>query len=360
MKRALVLAQRVLGSTSPNPAVGAVIVKDGYVVGEGATNPPGGTHAEIVALKNAGSQAKGATLYTTLEPCNFYNRTPPCTTAIIQAEIKEVQAAALDPNPKISGGGKADLEAMGIPVYVGQGSAEVSELYEAFAKHVKVKTPFVTAKFAVSLDGKMATSTGHSQWITGPSARSLAQDSRRTNDAIMVGINTILRDNPRLTARGKEGSPLKRQPIRVILDSNCRTPVESNVLREVGTTIIATTSRHPSAITKLRAVGAEVLSLPPTNGLVNLEVLLKELGLRGVVSLFVEGGGTVLGSLFDLKMVDKVMAFIAPIIIGGKAASSPVEGSGAKLLSHAIKLRDVNVERIDDDLLVKGYPISRS
>ena len=357
MKRALALAHRVLGSTSPNPAVGAVIVKDGSVVGEGATNPPGESHAEIVALQNAGIQAKGATLYTTLEPCNFYNRTPPCTTAIIQAGIKEVQAAALDPNPKINGGGKADLEAMGIPVYVGQGSAEARELYEAFAKHIKIKIPFVTAKFAVSLDGKIATSTGHSQWITGPSARSLAQDSRRTSDAIMVGINTILRDNPRLTARGKEGSPLYRQPIRVILDSNCRTPVESNVLREVGTTIIATTSRHPSTATRLRAVGAEVLSLPAANGFVDLEVLLKELGLRGVMSLFVEGGGTVLGSLFDLKMVDKVMAFIAPMIIGGKAASSPVEGNGAKLLSHAIRLRDVKVERIEDDLLVKGYPI---
>ena len=360
MKRALALAREVLGTTSPNPAVGAVIVKEGRIIAEGATRPPGQSHAEVVALEEAGREARGATLYITLEPCCFLGRTPACTKAIIDAGIEEVHLALLDPNPRVNGRGRAELEAAGVEVRLGEDEEEAGELYEAFAKHIKTGTPFVTAKFAMSLDGKIATRTGHSQWITGEAARSLVQEWRRTSDAVMVGVNTALRDDPRLTARGKDGRPLEHQPLRVVVDSHGRTSTHSQLLKEPGRTLVATANTEASQVTRLEAAGAEVLQLPEKGGLVDLGSLLEDLGRRGVVSLLVEGGGTLLGSFFDRGLVDRVTAFIAPAIIGGAGAPSPVEGQGADLLSETFKLRDVSVDQVGDDLLVKGYPIPRS
>ncbi len=361
MRRALALAGKALGTTSPNPSVGAVIVRDGIVVGEGFTQPPGQAHAEVVALQQAGQGSRDASLYVTLEPCCTYGRTPPCTQAIIAAGISEVHVATTDPNPRVNGKGLSELEAAGIKVYRGDGEEEAGEMYEAFARHVNTGLPFVTAKFAMSLDGKIATHTGDSKWVTGPLARGHVQEMRRTCDAIMVGVNTVLRDNPRLTARDMNGSLLSRQPLRVILDSKARTPTDAILLGEPGLTFIAVTrSAADGRIAALREAGAEVLQFPETaERMVDPCALLQALGARGVVSLLVEGGGTLLGSLFDLGMVDKVAAFVAPKIIGGISAPSPVGGRGSLNMSQVVDIERAKVEQVGDDVLIIGYPSAR-
>jgi len=296
MQRAVELAYEVIGSTSPNPAVGAVLVKDGVEIGVGATQPPGQDHAEIVALKQASDQVRGATLYTTLEPCCTWGRTPPCTQAIIAAGIAEVRFAVIDPNPSVSGNGRSELEAAGIRV-VEEDAEGAKELYEAFAKHIESATPFVTVKYAMTLDGKIATHTGDSKWVTGPEARGYVQTMRRICDAILVGVNTALTDDPYLTARGDDGTPLERQPLRVVLDSVCHTPVRSVMLGQPGSTLIATTEAAPDArVLALEQAGAEVVVLPSgEDRRVDLRALMEHLGSRGVVNLLVEGGGRCTG-----------------------------------------------------------------
>ena len=357
MKRALTLAGSALGTTSPNPAVGAVVVKDEVVVGEGFTLPPGQAHAEIVALGRAGELAKRAALYVTLEPCCSYGRTPPCTKAIVAAGISEVHVGTTDPNPKVNGKGVSELKAAGVAVHIGEGEKQAKGLIEAFGKYVTTGVPYVTAKFAMSLDGKIATYTGDSKWVTGPPARSYVREMRRTSDAIMVGINTVLRDNPRLTARDEMGRPLDRQPLRVILDSRARTPPDSLLLKEPGHTIIATTEPPGDSLAALTDLGAEVLRLPAAgDGMVDPWSLLQVLGARDVVSVLVEGGSALLGSLFDLGLVDKVAAFIAPVVIGGHDAPSPVGGVGRTTMSQVLRLERVTLEKVGDDILVVGYP----
>ena len=357
MRRALALARQAVGSVSPNPAVGAVVVRDGVIVGEGFTRPPGQGHAEIGALAQAGSRAKGATLYTTLEPCCHYGRTPPCTDAIIAAGIGQVIAAAIDPNPQVAGKGMAALQAAGIATAFAEIDG-VRELYEAFAKHIATGQPFVTAKFAMSLDGKIATYSGDSQWITGPQARARVQRLRRESDAIMVGINTLLADDPLLTAREPDGSPRPAQPLRVVLDSHCRTPPTARMLGEPGATLIATVPEAPAeAAAGLRAAGAEVLPVAAdAAGMVDIGEVLAELGRRGIVSLLVEGGGITLGTLFDRGLVDKVYVFIAPVIIGGRQAASPIEGHGAARMAEAWPVTQTRMEQIGPDWLIVGYP----
>ena len=356
MKRALALAHAAVGRNSPNPSVGAVVVKEGRIVGEGATLPPGEGHAEWVALRQAGDAAKGADLYTTLEPCCFQGKTPPCTSVILAAGVEKVYASILDPNPKIDGRGAAQLRRAGVEVHLGKGAQEAGLMYEGFAKFITTGLPFVTAKYAMSLDGKIATFEGDSQWITGPASRRLVHQRRRASDAIMVGINTAVRDNPKLTARDDEGNSLDRQPLRVVVDSEGRTPTDATMLREPGRTLIATCKASEEAATCLEKAGAEVVSLPERDGYVDLEALLEELGRREVVNLLVEGGGTLMGSFFDQGLVDKAWAFIAPIIVGGRDALSPVEGRGVGLMSKAMSLRCPQVERVGDDVLVTGYP----
>ena len=361
MERALELARSVLGSTSPNPSVGAVLVKNGVEIGSGATSPPGQNHAEINALQQAGNEARGSTLYTTLEPCCIFGRTPPCTKSIIAAGITQVNVAAIDPNSRIAGRGCAELKNAGVEVLVGEQAEAAQALYEAFAKHIKTGIPFVNVKFAMSLDGKIATSAGDSKWITGVESRTWVQQIRRESDAILVGVNTVLADDPKLTARDPHGGPLPRQPLRVVADSHCRTPPTAQVLHQPGTTLIATTQQAPkSCIGQLIESGAEVLTLPAEDGRVSLEALLVELGCRDVVSLMVEGGGALLGSLFDTGLVDKVFAFIAPVVIGGDAAASPVEGRGAEYMAQALKIDRANMRVIGVDWLVVGYPQVKS
>ncbi len=346
-----------MGTTSPNPAVGAVIVKEGIVLGEGYTLPPGQNHAEISALNEAGPKARGASLYVTLEPCCTYGRTPPCTQAIIEASIAEVHVAIRDPNPSVNGKGLAELEAAGITVYAGEEEEAAREVSEAFAKHVNTGLPFVTAKFAMSLDGKIATHTGDSKWITGVAARTYVQDIRRTSDAIAVGVNTVLRDDPQLTVRDAKGKSLERQPLRVIFDGTARTPPNARLLKEPGHTLIAVTEAPVERTHSLKDAGAEVLQLPTSNGRnIDPRALFKELGNRGLLSILVEGGGTLLGSLFDDHLVDKIAAFIAPVIIGGQNAPSAVGGNGVANMTESLRLQRVRAEQLGEDLLVIGYP----
>jgi diaminohydroxyphosphoribosylaminopyrimidine deaminase/5-amino-6-(5-phosphoribosylamino)uracil reductase len=357
MQRAVELAQEVVGSTSPNPAVGAVLVKDGIEIGVGATQPPGQDHAEIVAMKQASDQARGATLYTTLEPCCTWGRTPPCTKAIIAAGIAEVHFAVIDPNPNVSGNGRDELAAAGITV-VEEDAEGAKELYESFAKHIATSTPFVTVKYAMTLDGKIATHTGDSKWVTGPEAREFVQKMRRVCDAILVGVNTALTDDPYLTARDDAGTPLERQPLRVVLDSVCHTPVNSAMLKQPGSTLIATTESAPdSRVLALEQAGAEVVVLPSGyDRRVDLKALLSHLGSRGVVNLLVEGGGSVHGAFFDMGLVDKVYAFVAPLIVGGETSLSPVEGSGVVMMGDAWSLTGTRTQQIGPDWLIIGYP----
>ena len=357
MKRALGLARQALGTTSPNPAVGAVLVRDGAIVGEGHTQPPGRSHAEIVALQAAGETSCGASLYVTLEPCCVYGRTPPCTQAILAAGVQEVHVSSLDPNPRVNGRGVQEMERAGTTVVLGEEQETSGELYEAFAKHISTRMPFVTAKFASSLDGKIATRTGDSRWITGSQARLHVHQMRAASDAIMVGVNTVLRDNPQLTARDEQGNALSVQPLRVILDSTGRTPRDARLLGEPGHTLVAVASGASAARAGLEAAGAEVLEVPATaEGRVDPYSLLRTLGERGIVSVLVEGGGTLLGSLFDSGLVDKAVGFVAPAIIGGSSAPSPVGGEGPALMSQITRLARTRVETVGDDIMVVGYP----
>ena len=358
MTRAIELARFALGSTSPNPAVGAVVVKNGAVVGEGYTLPPGQRHAEIGALNQAGLAARGATLFCTLEPCCHHGRTPPCTDAIIAAGIRRVEYAVGDPNPRVDGGGVAALRNAGVSVEHSPNPA-ADELYEAFAKHVTTGRPFVVAKFAMSLDGKIATRTGASQWITGPKARARVQQMRKELDGIMVGIGTALADDPQLTARDADGEPLPSnlQPVRVVVDSSGRTPPGARMLRLPGRTIIATSAGvNRKRVAGLEDAGADVREFPGSDGRVKLPALLEFLGGQGVMSVLVEGGGQVLGAMLDAKLIDRVEAFVAPMLIGGAGAPSPIAGGGATVIADALRLERTRIESIGPDWLITGYP----
>jgi diaminohydroxyphosphoribosylaminopyrimidine deaminase / 5-amino-6-(5-phosphoribosylamino)uracil reductase len=359
MQRALALARQALGRVSPNPAVGAVLVRSGRVVGEGCTQPPGGPHAEIVALGQAGEAARGAALYVSLEPCCHHGRTPPCTEAIIAAGVAEVHLATLDPDPNVNGSGRDQLAAAGIAVHVGEGEEEARRLNEAYIKHRTTGLPFVIAKFAASLDGRIAAASGQSRWISGPQTREWAHQQRVAVDAILVGVNTILVDDPQLTAR-PGGQEAERQPLRVVADSRGRTPPTARLLQGPGRVLIATSGRSdPSWRATMEAAGAEVLVLPCDGASLDLGALLRTLGERGILSLLVEGGGVLLGSLFDQGLVDKVQAVIAPLIIGAAEAPAAVAGRGAHRLADAWRLRGVTVERLGEDVLVTGYPEKR-
>ncbi len=358
MARAIDLARHALGSTSPNPAVGAVITRDGVIVGEGYTLPPGQRHAEIGALQQAGAAARGATLYCTLEPCCHHGRTPPCTDAIIDAGVKRVVYAVGDPNPRVSGGGESALQAAGVTVEM-EPEPRAEELYEAFAKHITTGLPFVVAKFAMSLDGKIATRTGASQWITGPAARARVQEMRKELDGIMVGIGTALADDPQLTARDNDGVPLEPnlQPVRVVVDSRGRIPPGALMLKQPGRTIIATGGGvDRSSKSRLEDSGAEVVEFPGASGRVDLAGLVVYLGGEGLVSVMVEGGGQLLGAMLDGMLIDRVDAFIAPMLIGGAGAPSPIAGGGAAAIGDALQLDRTRVESIGPDWLITGYP----
>jgi diaminohydroxyphosphoribosylaminopyrimidine deaminase/5-amino-6-(5-phosphoribosylamino)uracil reductase len=347
-----------MGYSSPNPAVGAVVVKDGLAVGMGYTQPVGCEHAEAMALRQAGDKAQGATMYVTLEPCPHYGRTSPCTEAIIDARISDVHIALLDPNPVVSGGGVRRLNEKGIKTHVGMCQQEAYEINEAYVKHITTGLPFVVAKFAMSLDGKIATKTGDSKWITREETRKYAHALRHTVDAIMVGVNTIVADNPRLTAKGcgGRGGVGKKQPLRLIIDSKGKVPLNSRIFEPPGEVLLAVVAPFDCVKkAKFTEVGAEVVELPAERGSVNIVELLKLLGKREIITVLVEGGGKLLGSLFDHQLVDKVLTFISPIIIGGCEAIS-VGGNGVDNMAKALRLTRVDIKTFGDDILVSGYP----
>ena len=355
MVRALELAWSAVGLTSPNPPVGAVLVREGRVVGEGFTQPAGEDHAEVVALNRAGDLARGATLYVTLEPCSHYGRTPPCTDAINAAGVAEVHVSTIDRNPRVSGSGIEQLRRAGITVHVGEGQHQADELAAPHAMLVTAGRPLVTAKFAMSLDGKIATRSGDSKWITGEESRRYVHELRARSDAIMAGIGTVIADDPQLTARRSDGTPLPRQPLRVVADSSGRLPLRSALLRQPGETLVVMVSDSEEKRATLEGAGAEVLTVSAADGRVNLGTLFVELGLRGVTTVFVEGGAALLGSLFDAGLVDRVVAFMAPVIIGGDSALSPVGGVGVERMAEALRLSDVQIETFGEDVAVTGW-----
>ncbi|GAB6157711.1 bifunctional diaminohydroxyphosphoribosylaminopyrimidine deaminase/5-amino-6-(5-phosphoribosylamino)uracil reductase RibD [Desulfotomaculum varum] len=360
MQMALELAAKARGRTSPNPMVGAVIVKDGQVVGRGFHARAGSAHAEVVALAEAGRQARGATVYVTLEPCCHHGRTGPCTEALLKAGVQRVVAAMSDPNPLVAGKGLAVLQKAGVEVQCGLLEEEARRLNEVFIKYITTRRPFVVMKAATSLDGKIATAAGESKWITNTAARAYGHRLRDMYDAILVGVNTVLTDDPSLTARLPEGRG--KDPIRIILDSNARTPTAAKILTQLSAahTIIATTERAPvERRASLIAAGAEVLVVPGEGPRVDLVRLMEMLAEKEITSVLIEGGGQVNGAALTAGIVDKIVWFLAPKIIGGDRAPGPVRGQGILSLQDAVKLFDVSVERLDDDILITGYTAER-
>jgi diaminohydroxyphosphoribosylaminopyrimidine deaminase/5-amino-6-(5-phosphoribosylamino)uracil reductase len=368
MKLALRLAAKAAGRVSPNPMVGAVVVKSGKIVGRGYHRAYGLPHAEVEALRKAGAAAQGADLYVTLEPCNHQGKTPPCTQAVLSAGVRRVAMATRDPNPRVNGGGAEFLQDQGVQIEIGLLADEARRLNEAWFKWMETGLPFVVAKAACSLDGKIATAGGESRWLTGEQARSLGHQLRHELDAILVGVGTVLADDPQLTARppgrktenGKRKTENRaRDPIRVVLDSRLRLPLSAKLLHldSAASTWIACTPAAPKdKIREIRELGAEVLMLPSEpGGLVALKPLLAELGNRRVQSLLVEGGAETLGSFFDQRLVDKFYFFYAPKILGGKTAPGMLAGAGVKHLGNALQAKEMTVRKLGPDLLVTGY-----
>jgi diaminohydroxyphosphoribosylaminopyrimidine deaminase/5-amino-6-(5-phosphoribosylamino)uracil reductase len=356
MKLALRLAARGAGWVSPNPMVGAVVVKDGQVVGKGYHRRAGLPHAEVEALRSAGEAAQGADLYVTLEPCNHQGRTPPCTRAILAAGVRQVIIAARDPNPQVTGGGAEFLAEQGIDVTVGVLEAEARQLNEAWFYWVKTGRPWVMAKAACSLDGKIATATGESQWLTGETARAFGHRLRHQVDAILVGVGTVLADNPQLTARLPRGR--SQDPIRIILDSRLRLPLDAKLvtLNSQAPTWVATTGQAPpDTVRAMEDHGVQVLVLPADEGRVSLPALLQYLGERQVQSVLVEGGAETLGAFFDQRLVHQFHFFYAPKILGGVKAPAMVGGQGVTHLGEAHIVRNLSIRHLGVDLLVSGY-----
>ncbi|MBU4419257.1 MAG: bifunctional diaminohydroxyphosphoribosylaminopyrimidine deaminase/5-amino-6-(5-phosphoribosylamino)uracil reductase RibD [Candidatus Omnitrophica bacterium] len=352
MGLALKLALKAKGKTSPNPLVGALVVKAGKIIGRGFHAKAGFAHAEIVALDAAGKKAAGATLYVTLEPCAHTGRTPPCINRIIGSGIKEVVVGMIDPNPLNNGKGVTLLKQGNIKVKVGVLEERLKEINESFIKYITTRIPLITVKVAESLDGRIATRTGDSKWITSDKSRAFAHRIRKDYDAIMVGVNTVLRDNPSLNAWFSE-----KKLIKVIVDSNLSISENSNIFAGDSQVIIITLPSRPGQETENRkklAAKARILEVKEKAGQINLRDALKKLAQLQISNIIVEGGGTLIGSLFDEKLVDKVLFFISPKIIGGKDAVSSVMGNGVKRVDQAVKLQDLKIRRFGEDLLVQA------
>jgi diaminohydroxyphosphoribosylaminopyrimidine deaminase/5-amino-6-(5-phosphoribosylamino)uracil reductase len=358
MALALRLAAKGRGRTHPNPMVGAVVVAKGRIVGQGWHRRAGGPHAEVPALRAAGRRARGATRYVTLEPCSHTDkRTPPCVPRIVASNVKRVVVAMRDPNPRVQGRGLSALRRAGISASVGCLQREAERLNEAYGHWMRTGRPFVVLKAAMTLDGKIATADGDSQWITGSAARRDAHRLRAEVDAVMVGAGTVLRDDPRLTVRMGARGPA--QPWRVVLDSTLRLPLSARVLAG-GRAIVATTTKAPPhRIERLRARGVTVLVLPLHNGRVSLRACLERLGGMGIGSVLLEGGSELNASALREGLVGRLVVYVAPVLMGGQDAKSLIGGASPKHLADALRIRDIRVRRAGSDLVIEGRPTPR-
>lgn len=354
MKRALELAEKGIGRTAPNPLVGAVIVKNGRIIGEGWHEKFGEPHAEVNAIHNAVENPEGAELYVTLEPCCHYGKTPPCTDLLIQKKVRRVVVGVRDPDPRVAGGGIQRLREAGIEVTVGVLEQDCTNLNEVFFHFTKTRRPFVVVKAAMSLDGKIAAPSGESRWITGEAARRDVHHLRNRYSAIMAGVETVIRDDPELTCRLEDG----RNPKRIILDSRLRIPLESKVLNDPAENpvlIACDEGAAPEAADRLEAMGAELLYCRNRNGRIDLADLMEKMGSRSIDSILLEGGGTVNGSAFSQGIVHKVILYVAPMVIGGETSKTAVAGPGFLRLDQAYPLRFESVEQIGEDLKIIAY-----
>lgn len=349
---AMKLALRAKGDTSPNPLVGALVVKNGRIIGKGYHQKAGLAHAEIIALDEAADKAKNSTLYVTLEPCAHFGRTPPCVDRIIKSGVKEVIVGMVDPNPLNNGRGIKILKQNKIKVEAGFLEKDLRKINGPFIKYVTKRMPFITVKIAQSLDGKIATASGDSKWITSDKSRDYAHRIRRDFDAVAVGVNTVLRDNPRLNSWFSKG-----QPKKIIVDSQLSTPQDANIFSGGSSVIIATLASRPGQETenrKILAKKAKILEVKEKAGQINLKDMMKKLAQMEITNILVEGGGTLVGSLFDEGLVDRIMFFISPKIIGGKDAISSVMGKGISRIDNAVRIKDVRIRHLGEDLLIEG------
>lgn len=357
MKLALELAKKGIGRVHPNPMVGAVIVKDGKILGQGYHKKCGEGHAEVNAFKDAeekNENVEGAEMYVTLEPCSHFGKTPPCADKIIEKKISKVFIGTLDPNPLVAGRGVKKLKDAEIYVEYGILESECYKLNEVFMKYIVKKEPFVVMKTGMSLDGKIATYSGESKWITEEKSREDVHNLRNELTGIMVGINTVLKDNPQLTCRVNGG----RNPIRIIVDSTLKIPIDCkivNTAKEVETIIATTDKANLDKINSLEDKGVKIIVVPSKNGKVNLKELMITLGKLKIDSILLEGGGTLNFSALEEGIVDKVKIYIAPKIIGGKDSKTPIEGKGIDNLKDAFKITNLSVSTIGEDILVEGY-----
>lgn len=353
MERALELAKNGTGKVNPNPLVGAVIVKDGEIIGEGYHECYGEAHAERNAVKNAIKPVEGSTIYVTLEPCAHYGKTPPCVDLIIEKKFKKVVIGMLDPNEKVAGKSIEKLKKHGIDVVVGVKEEECKNMNEIFIKYITSKVPFVVLKSGMSLDGKIATYSGESKWITSKESREDSQSLRNRLNSIMVGVNTVIADDPELTCRVNNEKKL----IRIIVDTNLRIPLDSKVVKNIDKlTIVATTLKaNEGKKQTLRDLGVKVIEVSEKNNKVNLKELVKKLGQEGIDSILIEGGGTLNFSALEENIVDKVIFYIAPKILGGENSKSCIAGIGFSKLDNAVNLKDMSYRKIGEDLVVEGY-----
>jgi len=357
MRDALRQARKGLGKTSPNPAVGAVVVKDGRIVSAGYHRKAGLPHAEIEALAGLGNRAIGSTLYVTLEPCNHHGRTPPCTEAILRSGIKRVVVGMLDPNPDVKGGGCEFLRRKGIEIETGVLESECRRLNEAYIKHVTTKRPFVIIKSAMTLDGWTATGMGHSRWVTGEKSRRFVHRLRDRVDAIVVGVGTIIADDPLLTTRLNRGTG--KDPVRIVLDTHLRIPSNARVLdhrSSADTIVVVGPDIETSALSRFEKKGVSTIACPVRQGRIDLTALMAILGDIPLTSLLVEGGAAVIGSFLREKLVDKFYLFMAPKILGGGDGIPMAAGPGASRMDQCMGLKHVKVRRLAEDLLIEGYP----
>lgn len=374
MRRAIELAKKGGGYVHPNPLVGCVVVNDGAIIAEGYHEKYGEYHAERNALTRCNTETKGASLYVTLEPCCHYGKTPPCTEIIIEKGIKKVFVGILDPNPLVAGKGVKMLQEAGIEVEVGLCENEIREMNKVFLKYITTKKPYVIMKTAMTLDGKIAAHTGDSKWVTNEESRKMVHELRSELAGVVVGIGTVLADDPMLTCR-LEGN--HHQPVRIVVDSNLRIPVDSQLVKTareyrtiVATTVISTEAerngeisfncrRFLDSLRSLEMTGVEVLECQSKNNHVDINDLMIKLGSMGIDSLLLEGGGTLNAAFLEAGCVDEVWTFIAPKIIGGEGAKTPVSGKGIDKMSEAINLQNIDIQNINGDILIKGKICSR-